>query len=128
MVSERQVAANRANARKSTGPKTTAGKLKSSQNARRHGLSIPLAIDTAASPGAAALVRSLAGEDPSTLEAAIEYAQAQIELKHIQVERNRLIATFDVDQPDIRTLRCVASLDRYERYSNTRRRRAAREL
>jgi len=34
-VSERQLAANRANAQKSTGPRTEAGKLRASQNARR---------------------------------------------------------------------------------------------
>lgn len=38
MVSERRLAANRANALKSTGPKTAAGKRQSAQNARRHGL------------------------------------------------------------------------------------------
>lgn len=38
MTSERQRAANRTNARKSTGPKTTAGKSRAAGNARRHGL------------------------------------------------------------------------------------------
>ncbi len=37
-ISERKRAANRANAKKSTGPKTPAGKRISSQNARTHGL------------------------------------------------------------------------------------------
>lgn len=38
MSSGRQVAANRANAQKSTGPRTAAGKARASGNARRHGL------------------------------------------------------------------------------------------
>ena len=42
MASEKQIAANRANAKRSTGPKTAAGKLRSSRNAFRHGLSGPL--------------------------------------------------------------------------------------
>jgi len=40
MASERQIAANRKNARKSTGPRTNAGKQRAAKNARRHGLSI----------------------------------------------------------------------------------------
>jgi hypothetical protein len=38
MPSDKQLAANRANAQKSTGPKSTAGKQRSSLNALRHGL------------------------------------------------------------------------------------------
>jgi hypothetical protein len=38
MTSERQRAANRENARKSTGPKSQAGKARASRNALRHGL------------------------------------------------------------------------------------------
>ena len=36
-ISEKQLAANRANASKSTGPKTPAGKARSSQNSLKHG-------------------------------------------------------------------------------------------
>ena len=39
MATERQIAANRKNAQKSTGPRTAAGKAASSQNALKHGLS-----------------------------------------------------------------------------------------
>src|SRR5580658_5089473 len=38
MLSEKQLAANRANSQLSTGPKTEEGKQKSSLNARRHNL------------------------------------------------------------------------------------------
>ena len=44
MASERQVAANRRNAARSTGPRTAAGKLRSRQNAYRHGLTAETVI------------------------------------------------------------------------------------
>jgi hypothetical protein len=62
-----------------------------------------LAIDAAASPEAAALTQTLAGEDPSAVEPALGYAKAHIELKRIQAERNRLMATLEVDEPDTKT-------------------------
>ena len=42
MASERQIAANRRNAQKSTGPTSGSGKKRSSKNAYRHGLSLPM--------------------------------------------------------------------------------------
>ena len=42
MTTQRQIAANRANAQKSTGPKSQAGKLVSGSNALRHGLTTHL--------------------------------------------------------------------------------------
>ncbi|MGD0500648.1 MAG: hypothetical protein ABSC23_19685, partial [Bryobacteraceae bacterium] len=37
LVSPKRIAANRANAAKSTGPRTSAGRARSAQNARKHG-------------------------------------------------------------------------------------------
>ena len=45
MASERQIAANRRNAQKSTGPKSKSGKKLSSMNALRHGLSVPMSTE-----------------------------------------------------------------------------------
>jgi hypothetical protein len=47
MATAKQVVANRANAARSTGPRTAAGRTKSSRNAFRHGLSLPLGLPTA---------------------------------------------------------------------------------
>src|SRR5471030_1691046 len=44
MATERQIAANRQNAKKSTGPKTEDGKLRSRKNAFRHGLTAQTVI------------------------------------------------------------------------------------
>lgn len=52
MASERKTTANRLNAKRSTGPKTEAGKTRSSRNARQHGLS-RLAFEENASAGRA---------------------------------------------------------------------------
>jgi hypothetical protein len=45
MISPAKLAANRANAMKSTGPRTLAGKARAAQNARRHGLRATVLID-----------------------------------------------------------------------------------
>jgi hypothetical protein len=62
MASEKQVAANRANAMRSTGPKTLAGKPKSSRDAYRHGLSGALRLDPVTSAKVDAVAHALAGE------------------------------------------------------------------
>jgi hypothetical protein len=55
MATQAQISANRRNARKSTGPRTTEGKEKASQNALRHGLRARQAV--------------IPGEDPGEFEA-----------------------------------------------------------
>ena len=45
MATDKQIAANRANAKRSTGPKTALGKMVSSRNAYSHGLSGPFRLD-----------------------------------------------------------------------------------
>jgi hypothetical protein len=47
MATVKQIEANRKNATRSTGPRTAVGKSKSSLNALRHGLSLPLIMDAA---------------------------------------------------------------------------------
>lgn len=50
MASRRQIAANRRNARKSTGPRTSAGKLRSRSNALKHGLTAETVITVFENP------------------------------------------------------------------------------
>ena len=58
-------AANRANAARSTGPRTRAGKAAVARNALRHGLSLPVLADPALAPEVAALATRIAGEGAS---------------------------------------------------------------
>ena len=98
VATEKQIAANRANAQKSTGPKTAAGRLKSSRNAFRHGLSLPLRLDLATSETAGAIARLLTPDqsDEEKLTAATEVAQAQLELIRIRKVRAKLTAEMDL--------------------------------
>ena len=130
MATEKQIAANRANARKSTGPGTLAGKLKSSRNAYRHGLSSPPRLDPVMSAQAEVIVRALISEDQNEemLVAAAEFAAAHLELLRIRSLRADLMAKIELAQPDIQELQHLAALDRYERYAHTGRRRTAVKL
>ena len=129
MASEKQIAANRANAKKSTGPKTAAGRSKSSRNALRHGLSAPLRLDPVTSVKAAAIAQALArdGASEEQLAAAAEYAEAHLELLRIRAVRHELATSIDLCLSP-QALHQLAVLDRYERYAHTRRRRASRKL
>ena len=91
MTSERKSAANRANGRASRGPKTARGKKRSSQNARRHGLTLPVVADPALSKDAEELARELAGPavSPEVLQQARVVAEAQIDfvrIRHVKLD------------------------------------------
>jgi hypothetical protein len=127
LATEKQIAANRANAKRSCGPKTLAGKLKSSQNAYRHGLSAPLRPDPVISDKANAIAQALAGEQPSEdrLASAAEFARAQLQLLQIRSTRSEMMAKLDLNSIATKELRRISALDRHERYCLTQRRRAA---
>jgi len=81
MVSERQIAANRRNARKSTGPRSGVGKKRASRNAYRHGLSLSITSTAAVAKQLDKLVRKIAGntENAIVLERARAIAQAELD-------------------------------------------------
>jgi hypothetical protein len=128
MASEKQIAANRANAKRSTGPKTLAGKMASSRNAFRHGLSGPLRLDPVTADKVDAIAYALAGEEANEdqLTSATGFAQAQFELLRIRATRTELTQNTRLD--NTQELRRIAALDRYERYGLTKRRRASNNL
>jgi hypothetical protein len=94
MASEKQIAANRANAQKSTGPKTAAGRSKAGRNAFRHGLSLPVEIDGDVSAKIEALVEALVSNNLDTDRqlAIAEIAQAHQELLQIRKVRTQMLA------------------------------------
>jgi hypothetical protein len=105
MASERQIAANRRNARKSTGPRSGAGKKRASHNACRHGLTLSIASTKASAKQLDKLVRKIAGdsEDAIVLERARALAQAELDLARVRRAKVALIerasAFGEIDPP-----------------------------
>jgi hypothetical protein len=88
-ISAIKAASNRRNAQRSTGPRTAAGKARSAQNARRHGLNRPAVSDPAWAESIAMLTRAIAGEggDGECLALATCIAAAHIDV--VRVRRAR---------------------------------------
>ncbi len=80
MATERQIAANRRNARKSTGPRSSAAKKRASRNAYRHGLTLSLTSSTALAKWLDALARKIAGNSKEEIILAHARATTQAEL------------------------------------------------
>ena len=99
MTSGRQHRANRANAKSSTGPKTTAGKARAAQNAFRHGLNVPVLSDPLLAPEIEAMACRISDPyaDAETMEGARRIAEAQFDLNRVRDRRRLLIARFLVD-------------------------------
>jgi hypothetical protein len=91
MASKRQIRANRANARASTGPRSAAGKARAARNALSHGLAISALDDAHWAPQVDALARHIVGEnlDQELLSICRNFAQAQIDLRRIREYRRR---------------------------------------
>jgi hypothetical protein len=106
MASERQIAANRRNARKSTGSRSGAGKNRSSRNAYRHGLTLSIASTAAFAKQLDKLVREIAGDtkDAIMLERARAVAQAELDLARVRrakvalIERGAVFGELDPPQ------------------------------
>jgi len=83
MANQRQYAANRTNAKRSTGPRTVQGKAVSCLNARRHGLAAPLRSEPGMDEEIERLARAIAGERSDLMDLARRIAEADLELRRI---------------------------------------------
>ena len=129
MTSLKQIAANRKNATRSTGPVTAQGKARASRNARRHGLSVPAYRASAVAGDIGEFALELVGEAAcrTEIDLARAAAEAQFELVRIRREKRLVLEVLvsGVSSPDMQAIR---RLDRYERRAKSRRKRALSEL
>jgi hypothetical protein len=117
MPSERQIAANRLNALKSTGPRTGAGKSRSSKNAYKHGLSgvIGAEIEIAANE----LLTVLRSEYPQVSPALlVKLAIAAIDMRRAQKVYAEKLNKFGqaLARDEHHSNVDVAALDKADRY------------
>jgi hypothetical protein len=117
LTSDRKIQANRANARASTGPKTAQGRARSTRNALRHGLSVPIDSDPLLFKEVQTLAREIVEADASaeTLELARRVAEAQIEVRRVRYARHRMLSEALADpyfEPQANTRAKVALLKR----------------
>ncbi|MCB5176418.1 hypothetical protein [Microvirga lenta] len=106
MTSQRKITANRANAQRSTGPRSAAGKASSRRNATRHSLAVPVSAVPDLARAAAQLARHIAGgqtTNPAIVEAATQLAEAAIDVLRVRQARaqaiGELVSLLDLPPP-----------------------------
>jgi hypothetical protein len=145
MTSEAKIAANRRNARRSTEPRSAAGKMRVRRNALRHGLAAVVLRDPGVTDEVERIALALSGPqaDPLEREQALVVAEAQITLKQIRRTRAQIVECLSqspasrsrearegiptwLKDPNAPSFDQLSRLQRYERHAFSRRKRALR--
>ena len=140
MTSEAKIAANRRNARRSTGPRTAAAKARVRRNALRHGLAASVVGDHSDETKGALIASAICGSetDHSQHERASIVVEAHNRLRRVRDVRTQLMERMTAasrtewapddaaaTKPD-KLLDQLLRLDRYERRAAAQWKRAAR--
>jgi hypothetical protein len=132
MASDRQIAANRRNAKESTGPRSEAARGRLRLNALRHGLAVAIGTDPALQGDVAKLAKMLSRGEQQVSESAREAAEAELDLLRIRKLRASQFETYFANgaTPDrlVELNDNLAKLERYERRAFSRRKRAIRAM
>jgi hypothetical protein len=131
MASARQIAANRKNAEKSTGPTSQAGRTRSAKNALQHGLASTDSPFRHEIEGFARLLSRKTHQANPTF-ASVEAAHAQITLLQVRKVKAAIFDRFfKSDRTLDDALRLTAELrkiERYEKRAFSRRKRAIQNI
>ena len=120
MTSSEKQAANRRNAKRSTGPRTARGKARSKRNALKHGLAVS-ALDAFAAREVRDLAARFAAE--GFVAEALPLAEASYDLRRIRAIRDALVlAVMTPCAPEDRrtSITSLGRLERYERRARSR--------
>jgi hypothetical protein len=128
MATSKQIAANRANALRSTGPRTVEGKKAASRNAYKHGLSRANTIEDSQMLTALAMKIAEAIEGLQiNVEPHVPVAQAFLEVERVRRVQAALLVSENA-LTNITVLKTLIATERYARRASTLRRRVIAEL
>ena len=130
MATEKQIVANQLNAKKSTGPRSKAGKGQVSKNAVKHGLAAMAAEKETNAIAQGLLADFCAGQDPSVIigERAREIAELQSIVIRARKAKVELLKKAS-DQPSLgEQLDQYRCIDRYEHRALSRKKTLLRDM
>jgi hypothetical protein len=129
MASDKKVMANQNNAKASCGPRSSAGKRRSSRNAVRHGLAVDVESDPAWGDAIDVLTNIFCLErDGRYPELCREAARSATDLQRIRqaharlLNKSRNLCAAEASYSDLNS--ALVKIDRYERRALSRRKRA----